>query len=115
MRTGLKDLIDESCGKRADGGCPSHETFGSPFQITLMGLGPIGVDGRMATDLRAARMTGNTLTAVKDLDAHRGITHIELTMEQSVGDAVVMPFDFNVVIDVDARFFPFGKGVRFGG
>src|SRR5262245_33297653 len=103
MRTGLKDLIDESRGKRADGGCPSHQTFGRPFQITLMGLGTMRIDGGMATDLRAARMTGNTLTAVKDLDAHRGITHIELAMEQRVGDAVVVPFDFNVVIDVDAH------------
>src|SRR5262245_15299425 len=80
-----------------------------------MGLGTMGIDGGMATDLRAARMTGNTLTAVKDLDAHRRITHVEFAMEQSVGDAVVMPFDFNVVIDVDAHFFPFGKRVRFGG
>src|SRR5215831_4426784 len=111
MRTGLKDLIDKSCGKRADGGCPSHETFGSPFQVTLMGLGTMRIDGGMATDLRAARMTGNTLTAVKDLNAHRRITHIELAMEQGVRDAVVMPFDFNVVIDIDAHLFPFGKRV----
>ena len=111
----MKDLIDESSGKRTDCRCPSHETFGCPFQITLMRLGPMRIVGGMATDLRAARMTGNTLTAVKDLDGHRRITHIELAMEQSVRNAVVVLFDFNVVIDVDAYLFPFGKRVRFGG
>ena len=60
-------------------------------------------------------MTGNALTSMEDLHGHGGVAHIELPVNQSVGDAVVVAFDFNVVIDIDAHFFPFGKRVGFGG
>ena len=112
MRTGLKDLIDQSGGGWADGGCPSNQTFGRPFQVALMGLGSMRIDGRMAADLGAAGMTGDALAAVEDLDGHGGVAHVELAVEQSIRNAVVVPFDFDVIVDVDARLFPLGKRSR---
>ena len=60
-------------------------------------------------------MTGNALASMEDLDGHRGVADIELTMHQSIGNAVVVPFDLDVIVDVDARLFPFGERVGFGG
>ena len=58
---------------------------------------------------------GKSNPSMEDLDGHRGVADIELAMEQSVGDAVVVTFDFDVVIDIHAHLFPLCKRVRFSG
>ncbi|PYR98479.1 MAG: hypothetical protein DMG12_22795 [Acidobacteria bacterium] len=80
-----------------------------------MGLGPMRIDSRMAADLGAAGMTGDALAAVEDLDGHRRAARVELAVKESIRNAVVMPFDFDVIVDVHARLFPLGKLVGFGG
>jgi len=68
MRTGLKNLTDQSGGKAADRAHPADETFRR-------------IDSRVAADLiNCAGMSGDTLAAVQDLDSHHGIAHVELSI-----------------------------------
>jgi hypothetical protein len=53
-------------------------------------------------------MAGHTFVFVKALDGSGCKTHIELFLNELVGHAVIMAFDFDVIVDVDAGFFPFG-------
>jgi len=81
MRTGLKNLTDQSGGKAADRAHPADETFRRPPQVTLMRLRSMRIDSRVAADLiNCAGMTGDTLAAVEDLDSHHGIAHVELSI-----------------------------------
>src|SRR2546428_5603149 len=115
MGTGLKDFIDQCGGEQSDGGCSSNETFGCPFPVALMGLGSMRIDSRMAADPRAAGMTGDAMAAVEDLDGHRRVARVELAVEQGIRNAVIMPFDFDVIVDVHTRLFPLGKLVGIDG
>jgi hypothetical protein len=114
MRAGLKNLIDERCGEGTDGGCPTDQALGRPFEIALMGLGPVGIDGGVFAALVTAGVTGDTVAAMKDLDGQRGVAHIDFAMKQHVRDAVVVVLDLDVVVDMNAGLFPFRKRVGFG-
>ena len=59
-------------------------------------------------------MTGYTLAPMKDLHSQGRVAHVQLLMHQGVGSAVIVALDLDVVIDVDARFLPFGERVAVG-
>ena len=76
--------------------------------------GPMRIDGGVRPRLRAARVTGYTLAPMKDLHGQGRVAHVQLLMHQGVGSAVIVALDLDVVIDVDARFLPFGERVAVG-
>ncbi|MNR40218.1 hypothetical protein D3C85_1584870 [compost metagenome] len=57
-------------------------------------------------------MTGHALIGVEALDGLRSQPHFELVLHQLIRHRVVMAVDLDVVVDVDAHFFPFGVDVR---
>src|SRR3974390_149330 len=107
MRAGLKNLFHQTCGGWPDTRRPMDESFWRPFQVALMRLGPMGIQRRVGSCFVAARMRGHTLALVEDLDSHHGKAYVELTMQQSIGNAVIMPVDLDVIVDIDACLLPF--------
>jgi hypothetical protein len=75
----------------------------------------MGVNGGKAAGFVAADVTGDALSAVKDLDGQGGVTSLDLPVNQGIGRAVVMTIDLDVIVDVDAGFFPLGEVIGFGG
>ena len=66
------------------------------------GVPPGGLDAAMGSD---------PPVVVKDLDGGLGGTHVDLFVDEGVGDAVVVLFELDVVVDVDAGFLPDGEFV----
>ena len=60
-------------------------------------------------------MAGDALAAVEALDGAGSQSEVELTPDQGVRCRVVVPVDFDVVVDVQARTLPLGEDVRAGG
>ncbi len=83
--------------------------------MCLVALGSVFRDrGRLMSRI-ASHVRSNPLAAVKDLDRGRGVTCFQLFAYELVGDAVVMTFDLNVVINVGANQLPMRENVRFSG
>ena len=51
-------------------------------------------------------MRGHPLAPVQDLHDVFRVTDLDLLADQSIGDAVVVALELDVVIDVDAGFLP---------
>ena len=66
-------------------------------------------DRGMPSLLVAADMAGDPFVFVETLDGRVGNANIDLFFDQLVGDAVIMPIHFNVIVDVYPGLFPFGK------
>jgi hypothetical protein len=62
----------------------------------------------MAAFVGRAGVTRHPRAFVKDFDDVDTQAHVELLLDQRVGDGVVVPVDFHVVINVDADQFPLG-------
>ena len=56
-------------------------------------------------------MRGDSSALEEDLHGGIGEAHIELFMNQLIGNAVVVVIHLDVVIDIDPGAFPFGKDV----
>ena len=84
---------------------PENEPLGRPFGIVLVGLGHVGRYRAMAA-LEGRLMTGHPFALVEDFDDLRTEAHLELLLDQAIGDGVVVPLHFHVVVDVDADQFP---------
>ena len=91
------------------------ESLWRPFQVALMRLWPMRIQRRVGACFVAARMRGHTLALMEDLDSHRGKACVELTMQQSIGNTVIVPVDLDVIVDIDAYLLPFGENLGFGG
>lgn len=57
-------------------------------------------------------MTTDALAFVKTFDPVRGQAHIDSLADQRIRDGIIMMIDFDMVIDVDGGFFPFGVFIR---
>ena len=71
-------------------------------------------DGGMAPGQIRAPMGGDPFTAVEELDGVGADAGVELEFHQLIRNAVVVAFDLDVVVDVDAHFLPGGEDVRAG-
>ena len=69
-------------------------------------------DGGMAPGQIRAPMGGDPFTAVEELDGVGADAGVELEFHQLIRNAVVVAFDLDVVVDVDAHFLPGGEDVR---
>ena len=59
-------------------------------------------------------MAGHPLALVEDFDDLRTEAHLELLLDQAIGDGVVVPLHFHVVVDVDADQLPLGIFIGLG-
>ena len=59
-------------------------------------------------------MGGDAFAELKDFDGGGGEASLQLLTGELIGNAVVMPVDLDVVIDVGADGFPIGHHIAFG-
>ena len=114
MRLAVQDGPHHFRGGRAHGFAPS----GSAAKASTPGA-PDGswacvrerVVCRYATELRAWEAT--RLPCMEDLDGGRGVARFQLLADQLIRNAVIMPVDLDVIIDVGADRFPLRQDVAF--
>ena len=61
-----------------------------------------------------AGMGGDALAAVEYFDGAGGVTGFELLTGELVGNAVIVPVDFDVIIDIGSDCLPFGHHIALG-
>jgi hypothetical protein len=66
---------------------------------------------RVAPGRVAAAMGSNPPVIEEDFDGGLGRPHVDLFVDERVGDTVVVLFEFDVVVDIDAGFLPDGEFV----
>ena len=59
-------------------------------------------------------MGGDALAVLEDLDGGCGVAGFQLLAGELIRNAVIMPVDLDVVVDVGADRFPFRHDVAFG-
>src|SRR4051812_42149817 len=80
----------------------------------LMTPGQVLVNGSGGVSRVAAEMGGNSSAAMEDLHRHGGLASVQLLPHQLKGDAVVMPIDLDVIVDVGSNRLPPREDVAFG-
>src|SRR6516225_6904352 len=80
-----------------------------------MGFGAMRGNGCRFVQLMATGVGSDPLAAVVDFDGVRGETNLHQFSLQSIGDAVVVVFELNVVVNIDARLGPAAEFEAFGG
>src|SRR5260370_40309256 len=86
---------------------PVDEPGRRPLQVCLMALGHMLMYGGVPVSRRAARMGGDALAGLEQFDGGRGVASFELLTGELIRNAVVMPVDLDVLIDVGADGIPF--------
>ncbi len=76
------DFLDDFGAIRADGFDPFQDAAGSPFQMLLMGLGPVFLQGREAAWPWAAQVGRHAFAVLKQLDGGVGQSHVKLMMDE---------------------------------
>jgi hypothetical protein len=110
----LQDGFDELSRLESDLFSPMDKTLGGPFGPFLVGFGHVFFDGGMPPLPIAADMAGHPFVFVKALDDSGCKAHVELFCDQLMGHTVIMPLDFNVIVDMDPGLFPLGILIRTG-
>ena len=72
----------------------------------LMALGSVLVDGGGGVSSITTQMGRDPCAAMEDLHRHGGVTSVQLLPYQLKGDAVIMPIDLNVIVDVGSDRLP---------
>ncbi|OSR64447.1 hypothetical protein BV328_05779 [Pseudomonas syringae pv. actinidiae] len=112
MDSALEDVGDDASGVRPGLFCPADQPLWSPFGVLAVALGHVlGLGGVPAFVLRA-KVAGHALVGVEALDGLGGESYFELVLHQLVWHRVKVAVDLDVVVDMDAYFFPFGVDVR---
>jgi hypothetical protein len=62
-----------------------------------------------------APMTGDAFALEQQFHPVDREADIELLFNQGIGHRIVMPFDLDMVIDIDPGAFPLGVGIRLSG
>ncbi|VVM74897.1 hypothetical protein PS639_05432 [Pseudomonas fluorescens] len=112
MDSALEDVGDDAGRIRACLLCPADQPLRCPLGMFAVALGHVLDLGGVAAFVRRAQMAGHALVGVEALHGLRGEPHFELVLHQLVRHRVVMAIDLDVVVNVDAYFFPFGVDVR---
>jgi hypothetical protein len=114
MRLAGEDGTDDfGCGG-AHGFAPVNQAGRRPLDVSLVALRHVLKNGRVAVGCRAAGMGSDTLAAMEYFDSGCGVTGIELLTGELIRNAVVVPVNLNVIIDVGPDCFPFGHHVALG-
>src|SRR5579863_8459266 len=79
---------------------------GRPFQMRLMALGAVLVNGGGPIGNIAAHVRGNTYSAMKDLHRSGREARFQLLAGELIRHAVQVPLDLDVIVDVGPDSFP---------
>ncbi|OSR30428.1 hypothetical protein BV322_05710 [Pseudomonas syringae pv. actinidiae] len=112
MDSAFEDVGDDASGVGPGLLCPADQPLRCPFGVLAVALGHVlGLGGVPAFVLRA-KVAGHALVGVEALDGLGGESYFELVLHQLVWHRVKVAVDLDVVVDMDAYFFPFGVDVR---
>ena len=111
MGTRGENALHHSCGGCPTGGRPPHQPLRGPFCVMLVGSGPVRSDRAVAPFEARAQMTRHAGPFVEDLDHPGAHAHLELLVDEGIGQGRGVAVDGPVIIDVDARVPPVGVDV----
>jgi hypothetical protein len=80
----------------------------------LMALRSVLVDGGGGVSSITTQMGGDPYAAMEDLHYHGGVASVQLLPYQLKGDAVIMPIDLDVIVDVGSDRLPLREDVALG-
>ena len=89
-------------------GRPVDQPLGRPFGIVSVGGRHVRRDRTVAAFEGGAPVAGHAFALVEEFHHLGTQADLELLLDQRVGHRVVVAFDFDVVIDIDAGEFPLG-------
>ena len=78
-----------------------------------MALGHVLADGGVAVSDRTAGMRSDALAALEQFNSVSCVARFQLLPGQLIRNAVIMPVDLDVIVDVGANGFPFRQVVAF--
>src|SRR6476646_644667 len=114
MRLAGNDGADDfGCGG-AYGFAPMNQARRRPLDMRPMALRHVFRNGGMAVSCRAADVRGDALAAMKYFDGGCGVTGFELLPGELIGNAVAVPVDLDVIIDIGPDRLPFRHHVALG-
>ena len=109
MRAAGENRGDQPFGARPDLGGPPAEPVRRPLGVTpVRTRHVIGIRAVPAAQI-ATLMDADALTAVENLDHAGGDAHIDLGADQRVRNRIEKVVDLDVIVEIDARAFPFGE------
>jgi len=99
-------------GRWAAVGRPVDQALWGPFGIASVGFRHVRRD-RTVTALEAGALVAcHPVALVKDFDDLGTQADLKLLLDQGIGHRVIVPFDFEMIVDVDACEFPLSIGIR---
>src|ERR1700692_96426 len=92
---------------------PVDQPRRGPLHVSLMALGTVVVKRRCRMRDEAAVMGGYPHAVIEDLHRARRVTRLQFHAHQLIRDAVIMPLDLNVIVNVRPDLLPMSKDVAF--
>ena len=114
MRPPRQEFGHDGSGSGPDGLGPLDQARGRPCQILLMRRGEMRHHRRMPAPLRTPHVAGHTLIRMEALDRRGCEPDVQRPVHQGGGDAVIVPLDLHMRIDIDPGRPPLGIDVRLG-
>lgn len=111
----FKQGLDHARSRRADRFSPVQQALRGPIGVFTVGNRHVFDHRGVLSPLWPADVTGNPLALVETFHRAYGQAHVHLRFDQPIRYGVIMPLDFNVIIDMNPRLFPFGEFIRDAG
>src|SRR6266496_2257999 len=117
LRVGLvvEDALEQPRRVRTEAARPVHHARRRPLQMSLMTLGTVLVLGDGVTSPATAQVRSDPVALVKDLHRGWGGADFHDLLHQSVGHAVEVLVESDVVVDVDRGPRPLAHVEALGG
>src|SRR5271165_429327 len=116
MRSVVELPLHDGTGPGPDLLPPVEEAARRPFQMLFVRFRHVLRERRKLADLITAHVHGDSAALEGAFDRGVGVTRHEVLPDECVRNAVVMPLDIDVVVDVDFHLDPLGvfvaRGVR---
>src|SRR5450432_4775516 len=87
-------------GRHSDGFAPMDQPRRRPLQMRLMTLGRVLVNGGVPVSRRTAGVGRDALAILEKLDGGCGVAGFELLAGKLIRNAVIVPVDLDVVVDI---------------
>ena len=115
MAAFFEDQLAQGAGGLADGRGFAADAFDGPIGEVPVARRHVLWRGRVAMVAGTAQMGGDPLALAEHLDRALRQAHLKLVFGEAVGNAVVMIFDLDMIVEPGAPYPPFGIDVRLRG
>src|SRR5262245_14852283 len=112
MRLVNQHRFHQTLRERPDGSGPLQQPRWGPLAVSLVGLGLMAGHGRCSGPLLAPHMRGYAFASMEHLYRSSGVTDLHLLLHQLIRHGVIVPVEFDVIVQPDAFLLPFGEYIR---